>query len=39
MFESLTGRLEGIFKKLTGRGGLSDASVEETLRELRVALL
>jgi len=39
MFESLTGRLEGIFKKLTGRGGLSEALVEETLREIRVALL
>ncbi len=39
MFESLTGRFEGIFQKLTGRGGLSDAAVEEALRELRVALL
>jgi signal recognition particle subunit SRP54 len=39
MFESLTGRLEGIFKKLTGRGGLSEDVVEETLREIRVALL
>jgi signal recognition particle subunit SRP54 len=39
MFESLTGRFEGIFQKLTGRGGLTDAAVEEALRELRVALL
>jgi len=39
MFESLTGRLDGIFKKLTGRGGLSPQLVEETLQEIRVALL
>ncbi len=39
MFESLTGRLEGIFHKLTGKGGLSESAVEDTLRELRVALL
>ena len=39
MFESLTGRLEGIFKKLTGRGGLSEGLVDETIREIRVALL
>lgn len=39
MFESLTGRLEGIFKKLTGRGGLTEQLVGETLEEIRVALL
>lgn len=39
MFDSLAGRLEGIFHKLTGRGGLSGPMVDEALREIRVALL
>ncbi|MBI3091287.1 MAG: signal recognition particle protein [Candidatus Tectomicrobia bacterium] len=39
MFESLTQRLEGIFKKLRGRGTLNERDVGEALREIRVALL
>ncbi|HEX8770747.1 MAG TPA: signal recognition particle protein [Acidimicrobiales bacterium] len=39
MFDSLSDRFEGIFKKLRGRGRLGDAEVEEVLREIRVALL
>jgi signal recognition particle subunit SRP54 len=39
MFESLTDRFEGILTKLRGRGRLSDADVEEVLREIRTALL
>ena len=39
MFESLSDRFEGIFKRLRGRGRLGDAEVDEVLREIRVALL
>ena len=39
MFDDLTGRLGGIFDKLTKRGALKEADVEEALREIRVALL
>ena len=39
MFESLSERLSGILDKITGRGALSDADVEEALREVRRALL
>ncbi len=39
MFESLGDRLTGVFDRLTGRGVLSAADVEEALREVRVALL
>jgi signal recognition particle subunit SRP54 len=39
MFEGLSDRFEGIFKRLRGKGRLSDADVEEVLREIRVALL
>jgi signal recognition particle subunit SRP54 len=39
VFDSLSDRFEGIFKKLRGRGRLGDAEVEEVLREIRVALL
>ncbi len=39
MFEALSDRFEGIFKRLRGKGRLSDADVEEVLREIRVALL
>ncbi|CAN5904808.1 signal recognition particle protein [soil metagenome] len=39
MFESLSDRFDGIFKKLRGRGRLSDADVDEVLREIRLALL
>lgn len=39
MFDSLQERLGGIFDKLTRRGALSEADVDEALREVRVALL
>src|SRR5271165_3233156 len=39
MFESLTDRFEGILSRLRNRGRLSDADVDEVLREIRTALL
>ena len=39
MFDTLTDRFEGIFKRLRSRGRLGDAEVAEVLREIRVALL
>src|SRR3954466_12221281 len=39
MFETLGDRLTGVFDRLTGRGVLSEADVDEALREVRVALL
>lgn len=39
MFESLSDRLSGILDKLTRRGALREADVEEALREIRRALL
>ena len=39
MFETLTDRFESAFSKLRGRGKLSPDDVDETLTEIRVALL
>jgi signal recognition particle subunit SRP54 len=39
MFESLSDRFDGIFTRLRGKGRLSEADVDEVLREIRVALL
>jgi signal recognition particle subunit SRP54 len=39
MFEQITDRLDGIFKKLTGRGYLSEKNIQEAGREIRMALL
>ncbi|SER21567.1 signal recognition particle subunit FFH/SRP54 (srp54) [Faunimonas pinastri] len=39
MFESLSDRLGGIFDKITGRGALSEADVNDAMREIRRALL
>ncbi len=39
MFDALSDRFDGIFTRLRGRGRLSDADVDEVLREIRVALL
>ncbi|HEX3809141.1 MAG TPA: signal recognition particle protein [Rhizomicrobium sp.] len=39
MFDSLQSRLGATFDKLRGRGALSEADVDEGLREIRVALL
>ncbi|KJR96556.1 MAG: signal recognition particle [Desulfobulbaceae bacterium BRH_c16a] len=39
MFENLTERLEGVFKKLRGHGKLSEENIGEAMREVRGALL
>jgi signal recognition particle subunit SRP54 len=39
MFESLTEKLDGIFKKLKGRGRLDEGNIQGALREIRMALL
>src|ERR1700678_1860227 len=39
MFDSLQTRLGGVFDKLRGRGALSEADVDEGLREIRAALI
>ena len=39
MFDNLTGKLQEVFKKLAKRGKLSEADVDEALREVRLALL
>lgn len=39
MFESLSSRLEGIWKRLRGKGKLSESDVNESLKEVRMALL
>ncbi len=39
MFDSLSDKLEGVFKRLSGKGKLTEADVEVALREVRLALL
>ncbi len=39
MFDNLTDRLSGALKKLKGQGRLTEANIQETLREVRLALL
>src|SRR4029077_3392809 len=39
MFDSLSTRLQGVFKSLSGQGRLSEDNVEAALREIRLALL
>ena len=39
MFDSLSSRLESVFKRLRGKGRLSRDDVEEGLKEIRLALL
>jgi signal recognition particle subunit SRP54 len=39
MFETLSDRFDGIFKRLRGRGRLRDEDVDEVLHEIRLALL
>ena len=39
MFETLTDRLEGVFKKLRGHGKLTEDNIRDAMREVRVALL
>jgi signal recognition particle subunit SRP54 len=39
MFDTLSDRLEGVFRKLKGQGRVSERNIEEALREVRLALL
>ena len=39
MFDTLSSRLEGIVKKIKGKGRLTEADVDEVMREIRTALL
>ncbi len=39
MFDSLSERLEGVFKKLKGQGRLDEKNIQDGLREVRLALL
>jgi signal recognition particle subunit SRP54 len=39
VFEALSDKLGGVFDRLRGRGALSEADVNEALREVRLALL
>jgi len=39
MFENLSDRLEGVFKKLRGHGKLTEENIQGALKEVRLALL
>jgi len=39
VFDTLSDRLEAVFKTLRGKGRLSDADIDATAREIRIALL
>jgi signal recognition particle subunit SRP54 len=39
MFQDLTEKFEGVFKKLKGHGKLTEKNIEEGLKEVRMALL
>ena len=39
MFESLTDKLQGVFKSLRGKGKLTEKNISDALREVRLALL
>ena len=39
MFDNLSEKLNTVFKKLRGHGTLSEANIEEALKEVRMALL
>jgi signal recognition particle subunit SRP54 len=39
MFDSLSDRLESVFKKLRGHGRLDESNIQDGLREVRMALL
>ena len=38
-FENLSDKLNNVFKKLRGKGRLSESDVKEAMREVRLALL
>ncbi len=39
MFDNLSTRLEGVIKKIRGKGRLTEADVDEVMKEIRTALL
>ena len=39
MFDSLSDRLHGIFKKLRGESRISESNIAEAMRDIRLALL
>ncbi|HUA35472.1 MAG TPA: signal recognition particle protein [Candidatus Binataceae bacterium] len=39
MFDTLSDRLDGVFRKLKGQGRITERNIEEALREVRLALL
>jgi signal recognition particle subunit SRP54 len=39
MFDSLSDRLENVFRKLKGQGRITERNIEDALREVRLALL
>ena len=39
MFQSLSDRIQGVFKRLRGKGALTENDVNEAMREVRMALL
>ena len=39
MFDALSDRFDGIFKRLRSRGRLTEKDIDEVAREIRVALL
>jgi signal recognition particle subunit SRP54 len=39
LFDALSDRFDGIFKRLRGRGKLTDHDIDEVAREIRIALL
>lgn len=39
MFDTLSDRLEGVFKKLRGHGRITEGNIDDALREVRLALL
>ena len=39
MFDNLTDKFDAVFRKLRGHGQLSEATIQEALREVRLALL
>ena len=38
-FESLSEKLSGVFKKLRGKGVLTESDINEAMREVKLALL
>jgi len=39
MFDSLSDKLEGVFRRIRGTGKLTEANIEEAMRDVRMALL